>query len=120
MAHIAANVPVGGDFDAFLIRDLTAYFVGQGICTPVVTYELLRDGPTQSGVAYPKYYVWAKALSPNGSAVDGVFRVAAIDQTRFDITDFVSREQIVTQPDSLYQAVPAALFDVAVARAGRP
>ena len=120
MAHISANVPVGGDFDTFLIRDLTAYFVGQGISAPVVTYELLRDGPTQSGVAYPKYYVWAKALSQNGSAVDGVFRVAAIDQARFDITDFVSRDQIMAQPASLYQVVPAALFDVVVARAGRP
>ncbi len=119
-SHIAAHVPAGGDFDALLIRDLAAYFVRQGISAPVVTYEMLRDGPTQSGVSFPKYYVWAKATASDGSVVDGVARAAAIDRTHFEITDFVSREQIVTQPDSLDLVIPAALVDVTVERARRP
>lgn len=119
-AHIAANVPVGADFEAFLIRDLTAYFVGQGVPAPTVTYELLRDGPTQSGVAYPKYYVWAKAVGSDGMVVEGAARTAAIERTRFEITDFVTRQAITANPDSLAMAVPAALRDAAVERARRP
>jgi hypothetical protein len=119
-AHIAANVPVGADFEAFLVRDLTAYFVGQGLPAPTVTYELLRDGPTQSGVAYPKYYVWAKAVGSDGTVVEGAARTAAIERTRFEITDFVTRQAIMANPDSLAMAVPAALRDATVERARRP
>jgi hypothetical protein len=118
-AHIAAHVPIGDDFEAFLVRDLAAYFVGQGIAAPVVTYELLRDGPTQSGVSFPKFYVWVSVTGSSGSVVDGAARVAAIDRTHFEITDFVSREQIVTQPASLDLVVPAALVDMTVERARR-
>lgn len=119
-AHIAAHVPIGGDFEALLVRDLAAYFVRQGITAPVVTYELLRDAPTQSGVSFPKFYVWVSATASNGSVVDGAARVAAIDRTHFEITDFVSRDKIVTQPDSLDLVVPAALVDMTVERARRP
>ncbi len=120
LAHIAANVPVGDDFEAFLVRDLTAYFAEHFLPASVVTYELLRDGPTQSGVAYPKYYVWAKATASDGTVLEGAARVAAIERTRFEVTDFVSRQQIVSQPDSLDQVVPAALFELTVERARRP
>ncbi len=119
-AHIAANVPVGADFEVLLIRDLTAYFVGQGVTAPTVTYELLRDGPTQSGVAYPKYYVWAKAVGSDGTVVEGAARTAAIERTRFEITDFVTRQAITANPDSLAMVVPAAMRDATVERARRP
>ena len=118
--HIAAHVPIGGDFAAFLLRDLAAYFERQGILAPVVTYELLRDGPTQSGVSFPKFYVWVSATASNGSVVDGAARVAAVGRTHFEVTDFVTREQIITQPDSLDLVVPAALIDIVVERARRP
>ena len=119
-AHIAANVPVGADFEAFLVRDLTAYFVGLGVPGPTVTYELLRDGPTQSGVAYPKYYVWAKAVGSDGTVVEGAARTAAIERTRFEITDFVTRQAITANPDGLAMVVPTALQDATVERARRP
>lgn len=119
-AHIAANVPIGTDFEVFLVRDLTAYFVGQGVPAPTVTYELLRSGPTQSGVSYPKYYVWAKAVGSDGTVVEGAARTAAIERTRFEITDFVTRQTITTNPDSLAMVVPAALREATVERARRP
>ncbi len=119
-AHIAAHVPINDDFEAFLVRDLAAYFERQGLTAPAVTYELLRDGPTQSGVSFPKFYVWVSARASHGSVVDGAARVAAVDRTHFEVTDFVSREQIVTQPDSLDLVLPAALVDMAVERARRP
>ena len=118
--NIAANVPVGADFETFLVRDLTTYFVGQGIPVPTVTYELLRDGPTQSGLAYPKYYVWAKAVGSDGMVVEGAARVAAIERTRFEITDFVTRQAITANPGSLAMVIPAALRDTTVERARKP
>ena len=62
-SHIAANVPSTNDFRPFLIRDLTAYLKPTHGDKLKVDYELLRDGPTQSGVAYPKFYVWLRATS---------------------------------------------------------
>ena len=50
-SHIEGNVPPPGDFDRLLARDLAAYFALPGQPEPRVEYELLRDGPTQSGVS---------------------------------------------------------------------
>src|SRR6266550_2261815 len=62
-SHIAANVPSTNDFRPFLIRDLTAYLKPTHGDKLTVDYELLRDGPTQSGVAYPKFYLWLRATN---------------------------------------------------------
>src|SRR5262249_44835066 len=96
-SHIEANVPKGKSFDEYLKRDLKTYFCGEAIdCR--VEYELLRDEPTQTGIAYPKYYLWAKCFKGNTITAEGAVRVAAVEQKKFDITNFLSREQISTSP----------------------
>jgi len=59
-----------------------------------VEYELPREGPTQTGIAYPKYYIWVKCFKGQKVASEGAVRLAAIEQKGFEITDFVSCEQI--------------------------
>src|SRR5438045_2576003 len=59
-SHIRANVPDEKDFDNFLKRDLAAYFKELKKKDVVVEYELLRNGPTQSGIAFPKFYAWVR------------------------------------------------------------
>ncbi len=60
-------VPPLAAFDAMLHRDLLAYFGNSGAPTATsVTYQILRKDPTQSGVACPTYYLWARVSS--GSA----------------------------------------------------
>src|SRR5258706_5549076 len=60
-SHIEANVPLPGDFNRLLRRDLGAYFSKQrGRKAVQVDFEMLRDGPTQSGVSYPKFYLWVR------------------------------------------------------------
>lgn len=54
-SHIQANVPSEKDFDNFLKRDLAAYFKDDLKKDVTVEYELLRNAPTQSGIAFPKF-----------------------------------------------------------------
>ncbi len=57
-SHIDGNVPAAKDFHKFLVRDLQKYFSSLLETKVLVEYELLRDGPTQSGVSFPKYYAY--------------------------------------------------------------
>lgn len=92
-SYIDANVPNNNKFDAFLKRDLEKHFFGTyGEVT--VKSEFLRDGPTQSGVAYPKYYLWIKIYKDDKLVNEGAVRVEAIEKKRFEITDFVNSEEI--------------------------
>src|SRR5437016_282957 len=82
-SHIDANVPDASAFDQYLQRDLKSYFSGAN-----VTVDLLRRGPTQSGVAYPKFYAWVRAVAPSAAPVEGAVRVEAVDRQKFIVTDF--------------------------------
>jgi hypothetical protein len=60
-SQIEGNVPPPEVFDTYMQRDLGTYLcAGAKDCR--VAYFLLRDGPTQTGIAYPKYYLWAKCF----------------------------------------------------------
>lgn len=109
-SHIAANVPAAADFERLLRRDLTAYFTTRGIESAEITYQLLRKVPTQSGVAYPKFYIWVEVFAAGAPKTSGAVRLAAIDQEKFEVTDFVPRESILATPDRLDAIFPAALI----------
>lgn len=117
-SHIAANVPSTNDFRPFLIRDLTAYLKPTHGDKLTVDYELLRDGPTQSGVAYPKFYLWLRATNAEKTVIQGAVRVAAVDKKRFDVTDFVPRADIVSHPDALDRIFPRAVIEKILTKAG--
>ena len=63
------DIPPAGVFDSVLKHDLTAYFALRDSGPISVSYQLLRDGPTITGIAYPKYYVWVVVRS--GKRLDG-------------------------------------------------
>jgi hypothetical protein len=117
-SHIAANVPSTNNFRPFLIRDLTAYLKPTRGDKLTVSYELLRDGPTQSGVAYPKFYLWLRATNAQKMVIEGAVRVAAIEKKQFDVTDFVPRSKIVSSPDSLTRIFPQVLIEKILTKAG--
>ena len=111
-SHIDANVPPAPDFRRFLQRDLINYFAQQRDQKSVsIEYELLRDAPTQSGAAYPKYYLWVRVAG--GKTVDdrGAVRAEAVERTHFDITDFVSERKIQTAPQLLNHVFPIPVCD---------
>ena len=79
-SYLDGNTPKKNEFDSLLKRDLEKYFTDiYGLVT--VKWEFLRDGPTQSGVSYPKYYLWTKINKGEKLVTEGAIRVAAIDKT---------------------------------------
>ena len=110
-SHIRGNVPERADFGPFMERDLGAYF-GNLASKPVrVTYELLRDGPTQTGVGYPKFYLWVTVNEGSRTAQSGAVRVAAIEKKRFEVTHFLSVAEIRTNPEAVYTVFPRPVGD---------
>lgn len=92
-------------------RDLHAYFEKTLSTTDKihVQYQLLRDGPTQTGIGYPKFYVWAKIFSGDRVLTEGAVRVAAVDRTQFDVTGFLDKGQIAAEPEKVKSVFPSAL-----------
>jgi hypothetical protein len=108
-SHIEANVPKGNAFAQYMTRDLTSYFCTAKDCR--VEYEFLRDGPTQTGTSYPKYYLWVRSFTGGQLSAEGAVRVAAVDQQAFDVTHFFRAKDIVSSPDEVARVFPAALLD---------
>jgi len=108
--HISANVPPDADFMVLLQRDIRAYLVANGLPSKNVEIEPLRKGPTQSGVSYPKYYVWIRAVDETGHHIEGAMRIAAIDRVRFDIADFTPAASIRSDPTLLDSTYPAPII----------
>ena len=112
MSHVEANVPAADQFDAALRRDLLAHFSSlSSIRVTSVDATLLREKPTQSGVAYPKYYAWVVLRSDSGQTRSGAVRVAAVNATRFEVTHFLSKEVLQADPAAASEVFPAALVD---------
>ena len=110
-SHIEANVPGPGEFNRLLQRDLDSYFTKARGKTSRVEYEMLRDGPTQSGVAYPKFYVWVRVFEGSAIIDQGAIRLAAIERREFQVTDFLSERMMRTDPKAIYQVFPAPVCD---------
>lgn len=107
-SHIDGNVPDAKVFDEYMRRDLAiALCPSKTSCN--IQYELLRKEPTQTGVAYPKFYVWVKATSAKGETIEGAARLAATQKQQFYLTNFLSSEQIRTSPHKVNDLFPAAL-----------
>ena len=110
-SHIDGNVPPKDQFDRFMKRDLLQYFDGQGTSHLSVSYELLRDGPTQAGTSFPKYYAWVTIAKPDGAVFSqGAVRTKAINKQGFAVTDFVTADDINANPASLDMVLPRALI----------
>jgi hypothetical protein len=117
-SHIDGNVPPEADFDRLLRRDLVAYFASPDGPAPDVSYELLRKGPTQTGIAYPKFYAWVSIRRAGRPTREGAVRLAAIDRQRFEIMQFVDQSEIRRDPSGLDQVFPPPVAAAIKARVG--
>ena len=106
----AANpdIPSAAVFDSVLGHDLKASFAKGDRAPVTVTYQLLRNGPTITGVAYPKYYVWVEVRSGQQLVRVGAARLAAINKS-FELTNFLPAESINLNPISVDSVFPAPL-----------
>ncbi len=93
-----------GRFEAAIFRDLKQ----QHPQLTRIEAQLLRDEPTITGIAVPKYYLWARLF-----AKDRQFDAAAIrladDADAVHILQIIDREAIRRQPDTLHSVFPAVL-----------
>ena len=104
-SYVDANSPDKDKFDRLIKRDLEHYFSGIYGHT-VLSTEFLRIGPTQNGVAYPKYYLWVKIYKANKLVNQGAARIEAIEKKRFEVTDFVSITEIRNNSKDIYSIFP--------------
>jgi hypothetical protein len=105
-SHVDANVPSAENFARLLHRDLAAYFSSQGSDVVSVEHEMLREVATQSGTAYPRFYVWVRATDQSGGLREGAARLAAIDKTKFEVTDYLTKESLLANPASMSAVFP--------------
>jgi hypothetical protein len=91
-SHIEGNVSDRDEFDRLLERNLRNHFRPKYDGEIRVEYSLLRDGPTQTGISFPKYYLWV-SINRGGELIDqGAVRITAIEKEKFEVTDFLSIE----------------------------
>lgn len=118
-SHISANVPATfEEFSTILERDLVQYFSTSLSTEVTVKFELLRKGPTQTGVAYPKFYAWVKVLRSEKEIESGAVRVASIEKTHVKVTDFVSKSEIIQNPKYIETIFPLLLCENIRLKAG--
>jgi hypothetical protein len=116
-SHIDGNVPTERDFDKFMQRDLLAYFQTAVPSTTAVEWTLLRRAPTQSGVTYPKFYAWVKTSVTSSTGRQGAVRLAAVDRTHFEVTTFMSAEEVLANPIGVKAVFPSLLVESVQSRA---
>jgi hypothetical protein len=117
-SHIDGNVPTTKDFHGFLVRDLEKYFGALLKQKVRVEYELLRDQPTQSGVAYPKYYSWVRVFGTGEKLIEqGAVRIAAVEKTEFSVTHFWNIKKIHDDEGNLETIFPKALCPLILVKA---
>ena len=111
-SHIEGNVPsTEAEFDGMMKRDLLFYFKKLHKKTTSVEYRMLRKGATQSGVALPKFYAWVEIKDGKRLIDSGAVRVAAIEKTSMEVTDFLTRDRINAAPKDIELVFPAALCE---------
>jgi len=89
--HITANLPgTYEEFTKILEHDLAIYFSKKEKMKVDIEFDLLRKRPTQSGIAYPKFYAWVKVMNDGKTLTQGVVRVAAIDKIKTGVSTSVA------------------------------
>jgi hypothetical protein len=119
-SHNDANVPAPADFNRILTRDLKTYFESlrkQKVIS--LEFDLLRDGPTQSGVSSPKFYIWVRLAGGKSPDDRGAVRVAAVERTQFEVMNFVSERIIRNDKGSIRHIFPAPVCEAIDARVGK-
>jgi hypothetical protein len=113
------DIPDKKDFHDFLKRDLNSYFRELRNKTVRTEYELLRDEPTIAGIAYPKYYAWVKVFDGDILIEEGAVRLAAVEKKQFNVTDYLSKEDIKRVPPTVARTFPKVLIQTITERANK-
>ncbi|RTL37017.1 MAG: hypothetical protein EKK48_25145 [Candidatus Melainabacteria bacterium] len=116
-SSVPTDIPASKDFGIFLTRDLNSYFQARLGSEVEAQYELLRAVPTIVGTAFPKYYAWVEVFSHKKLVKQGAVRLAAISGKKFEVTDYIDQQEILTRPESVSLVFPKALCDAIILKA---
>ncbi len=98
-------------FSRALAAQVSAYLSETAGQKLAAEYEMLRDAPTVTGVAFPKFYIWVRARGSDDSIVsEGAMRIAETAENTFQVTDFVNKESISKEPQKLERIFPKLLL----------
>jgi len=100
------GIPDEKTFEPLLIRVLSSYFEDDRFKNLQFRYMLLADHPFQSGIAFPKYYLWIEKYDGSRFIGQGVMEIAAIDQTRLGVIEFTSKKDLETDREWIKQHYP--------------
>lgn len=109
-SHMEGNVPVPKDFQTFLTRDLNLYFASPEFKSPVRGYEMLRDGPTQTGISSPKFYLWVMFQDGRAAAV----KVAAEKKQQFHVLQVFLESDIQQNRAVMNGQLPPPVIEAAL------
>lgn len=116
-AQPQAHVPDSRSFRTYLERDLRAYFAGtlQRADLARVEFEEVHVSvthPPQRGTALPKFYYWVRVYDQKRVKVaEGAVRVATVDRKTFEVTHFIARRRVRSEPELLQKIFPPALHE---------
>jgi hypothetical protein len=116
-AQPQAHIPEAKVFRTYLERDLRAYFADtlQRADLARVEFEELRVDcatPTQTGTVLPKFYYWVRVYDLKRIKVaEGAVRAVAIERKRFEITHFIARRRVRSEPELLQKIFPPPLHE---------
>jgi hypothetical protein len=104
--NVLEGVPDNKTFGPLLIHVLTSCFEDDRFKDLQFKYTFLADHPFQSGIAFPKYYLWVEKYDGSHPIGRGVIEVAAIDQTRLGVVEFVSKKDLATDLEWIKRHYP--------------
>ncbi len=82
-------------FDRSFREDLLDYFVRIHRSENVsLSFELLREGPTVTGMAAPKFYAWTEVSLGQAVEEAGAVRVAETGAGEFEVFDYLSADEM--------------------------
>lgn len=118
--RLDSDMPQQPSVTPFLQRDLLSYFRRSGFSSAtLVDTTLLRNVPTQTGVAAPKYYAWVQVKSGTAVLTQGAVRIAAIEKNQYEVLDFLTAQQIKGNRDAVAKVFPAALMPALLEQASK-
>ncbi len=77
---------------------------------------MLRDGPTQTGIGYPKFFVWVRVLEGDTVLEEGAVVLAAMDKKEFSVMDYHEAGSLRNSPQTVRDNFPSPIAETILSR----
>ena len=77
---------------------------------------MLRDGPTQTGIGYPKFFAWVRVREGDTVLEEGAIVLAAVDRKAFSVKDYHEASSIRNAPQTVRDNFPPPVAEAILSR----